>query len=98
MTAVSRRLLADIDRNVQYPPFYAAHQLTLCKRGALKMQPAHNTVAGHTLVVLDEVYLAYLLVELSLRKTLEKVTSRILEYYRLDNDQALDRRLNYLHG
>lgn len=38
------------------------------------------------------------LVELSLRKTLEKVTSRILEYFRLDNDQALDRRLNYLHG
>ena len=37
-------------------------------------------------------------VELSLRKTLEKVTSRILEYFRLDNDQALDRRLNYLHG
>ena len=61
------------------------------------MQSAHNTVAGHTLVVLDEVYLAYLLVELSLRKTLEKVTSRILEYLRLDNDQALDCRLNYLH-
>ena len=61
------------------------------------MEAAHHTAHGHTLVVLHELHRIDLLIELALREALEEVAPRVLEYPRLDNEQALYSCLDDVH-
>ena len=61
------------------------------------MQAAHHSVWGHTLIILYEIYLTNLLLELSLRETLEEVSPSVIKHLRLNDHHALYICLYYLH-
>ena len=62
---ISRRILTDIDCNVQNPTFYNPHQLGLGEGVFLEMKAAENPVGGFTLIVLDKIDFPYFISEFS---------------------------------
>ena len=64
--AVGGTALADVDGYVEHGATDTAHELALGERGALEVEPAHDTIDGAALVVLYKVDGAHLLVELTL--------------------------------
>ena len=97
MLPVGGRAFADVDGYVEDPAADAAYQLALCIGRTLEVQPAHHAVARHALVVLYELYRAYLFVELFLRKGLEKVAPGIPKDAGLYNYYAFYRGLDDFH-
>ena len=91
--SVCRRTLADVNGNVQDTAAYAADNLALCIWGKLEMKAAHDSVAGHRLVVLNEddgvsvLWYCDLFVKFPLGETFKEIASCIsehlgFEYYR----------------
>ena len=62
---ISRRILTDIDCNVQNPTFYNPHQLGLGEEVFLEMKAAEDPVGGFTLIVLDKIDFPYFISEFS---------------------------------
>ena len=98
MLAVGGRSLADIHRHIEHGTLHTPHQLALGERWALEMQATHHTIAAHALIVLAEVDVTHLLVKLPLRKTLEEISTSVLEDTRLNDHHALNLSLYYFHS
>lgn len=62
------------------------------------MKPPQHPAGRARLVVLNEIRRTNLCAEIPLRETLEKVTPRIPEKARLDDNHAFDRCPYYIHG
>ena len=77
---VGWRALADVNCNVQYRPFHAAHQFALGVGRALEMLATHDAIRRHAFVVLHKIDGADLLFELPLGEGLEEIAPRIFEH------------------
>ena len=102
MLAIGWRSLADINCYIKHSTFYAAYQLALGIRRALEVQPSHNAIAAHRLVVLAEVNTVSqdwgnLFFKLSLAEALEEVASSITEEAWLYNEYAFYFCFDYIH-
>ena len=96
--AIGGAALADVDHHVEHRPLDTPHQLALRERRALEVQSAHHAVARLALVVLHKGDVSNLLVELSLREALEKISSGILKQARLKDEHAVDGCFDYVHS
>ena len=102
MLAVGWTTFANIDSHIKDCAFDAAHQFALCEWRALKVQAAHYTIGGFTLIILDEGYRmsedwGHLLIELSLRDGFEEIASRIFENAGLNYQNAIYGGFDYVH-
>ena len=100
---VGRRALAYVYGNVQDTSAYTADNLALCIWRTLEVEAAHDTVAGHRLVVLNEYdgmsVLGYsdLFVKFPLGEAFKEISSRISEYPWFENHGAVYMCLDYFH-
>jgi hypothetical protein len=77
---VSRRLPAQINRNVEYPPGRAKHQFGVIMGWQLKVQSTQNPVLRHGVVLLGKIRSQSMLSEPALMKGLNKTATLIAKY------------------
>lgn len=97
MLAIGWGAFSDVNGDIQDCAFDTAYQLALCEWWMLKVQTSHHTIGGFTLIVLDEGYLSYLLIELSLGEGFEEIASRIFEYAGLYDEYSIYFCFNNVH-
>ena len=87
--SVCRTALADVNGYIEHCTLDAAHELALSERRALEMKAAHDAVARLALIVLNEMYFAYLGVEVPLAVALEEISAGIVEHARFDDEHTV---------
>lgn len=81
---------ADVDNDIKNSTLNTTHELALRVGHTLIVEATDDTIGGHALVVLNELYGAYQLVELALREGLEEIATRVLKDARLYDNNALE--------
>lgn len=61
------------------------------------MQPAHHTVGGHGLIVLNEIHRSYFLLKIPLGERLEEISARIRKDTGPDNQESFYSCFYYFH-
>ena len=97
MLAVGWGAFTDVNGDIQDCAFDTTHQFALSEWWALEMQASHHAIRGFTLIVLDEGYFSYLLIELPLGEGFEEVATSIFEYAGLDYQDAIDGGFDNVH-
>ena len=61
------------------------------------MEATHHAIGGFTLIIQDEGYLSYLLIELPLGEGFKEIATRIFEDSGLDYQDAINGGFDYVH-
>lgn len=68
MLTISRRSFTNINGDIENCPLYDSYQFALSKWWSLKMQASHDSIRGHTFIVLNKIDRTHFLLKLSQRE------------------------------
>ena len=95
--AVGGTAFADVHCHIKHSALDASHKFALGVGRSLEVETSHDSMRGHTFVVLHEVYLSHFFFEFALREAFEELSSGIMKHLRFDDNQPVDGCLDYFH-